>query len=38
MNVLGTHQELSAAQDGESVIVGGYLNCHIRRSQEGRKR
>ena len=30
-------QELSATQDGESVIVGGYLNCHIRRSKEGRK-
>ena len=27
-NVLGTYmdQELSATQDGESVIVGGYLN------------
>ena len=31
-------QELSATQDGESVIVGGDLNEHIRRSKEGRKR
>ena len=30
-------QELSATPDGESVIVGGYLNRHIRRNKEGRK-
>ena len=30
-------QEPSAAQDGDSVIVGGYLNWHIR-SKEGRQR
>ena len=31
-------QELSATQYGESIIVGGYLNWHTRRSKEGRKR
>ena len=31
-------QELTATQDGESVIGGGYQNCYIRRSKEGRKR